>query len=252
MKVKVKVNKLTIKDLSVNYGNVDALKSIDLQLPPSQIVALIGANGAGKTTTLKAVSGFLDFKGTIHHNGKNIRGKAPHELVANGLIHCPEGRGIFPNLTVYENLQLGVSGRQEALQCFKENLDHALELFPRLKQRLQQMAGTLSGGEQQMLALSRSLIAMPDVLLLDEPSLGLAPQIVKLIFEIIVKINKESKVSVLLVEQNAKQALKISDYAYVLEAGVVSLHGKAAHLLEDDRVRKIYLGEGEVTRTSRN
>lgn len=235
--------KLNAQNLSVNYGNVQALKGISFKLPEGKIVCLIGCNGAGKTTTLKAVSGYCGFAGSLEINGVKTVNRPSYELVSEGLIHCPEGRGIFPELTVYENLQLGVSGRKNAKDNFKKNLEEGFVLFPRLKERIKQVAGTLSGGEQQMLAIARALVAEPDILLLDEPSLGLAPQVVKLIFDIIVRINAEKKVSVLLVEQNAKQALKISDYAYVLEAGIVSLEGKGKELLENDRVRKIYLGD---------
>ncbi len=236
-------DKLEVKDLKVSFGNVKALKGISFHLPEGQIVSLIGANGAGKTTTLRAISGVGNRQGTIKILGQDTQGKEPHELVANGLIHAPEGRGIFPNLSVKENLQLGVAGRKHAKANFEKNLADAFELFPRLKERIEQQAGTLSGGEQQMLAIARALIGEPEILLLDEPSLGLAPQVVKLIFDIIVRINKEKGVSVLLVEQNAKQALKISNYAYVLEAGQISLEGKGEDLLNNDQVRKIYLGE---------
>lgn len=235
--------KLNAEKIFVNYGNVQALKGISFKLPEGKIVSLIGANGAGKTTTLKAVSGYCGFEGSLEINGVKTVNRPSYELVKEGLIHCPEGRGVFPELTVYENLQLGVSGRKEAGHNFQKNLEDSFVLFPRLKERIKQVAGTLSGGEQQMLAIARALVAEPDILLLDEPSLGLAPQVVKLIFDIIVRINSEKKVSVLLVEQNAKQALKISDYAYVLEAGIVSLEGKGKELLENDRVRKIYLGD---------
>jgi branched-chain amino acid transport system ATP-binding protein len=235
--------KLEVNNLSVNYGNVKALKGISFNLPAGKVVSLIGSNGAGKTTTLRAISGVVSRQGTIKVLGSDTKEALPHELVGKGLIHSPEGRGVFPNLTVKENLQLGVAGRKSAKANFQKNLDDAFELFPRLKERINQQAGTLSGGEQQMLAIARALIGEPEVLLLDEPSLGLAPQVVKLIFDIIVRINKEKKVSVLLVEQNAKQALKVSDYAYVLEAGSISLEGKGEDLLNNDEVRKIYLGE---------
>ena len=234
---------LAVDELQVNYGNVHALKGVSFKVPKGQIVSLIGANGAGKTTTLKAISGAINSTGTVVLNGQNIAGLESYKLVAQGLIHAPEGRGIFPNLTVMENLQLGIVGRSHAKAFFDKNLEEGFRLFPRLKERVNQMAGTLSGGEQQMLAIARALIGEPELLLLDEPSLGLAPQVVKLIFEIIVRINKEKQVTVLLVEQNAKQALKISDYAYVLETGKISLHGKGSDLLNNEDVKKIYLGE---------
>ena len=234
---------LSVCDLAVNYGNVQALKGISFKVPKGQIVSLIGANGAGKTTTLKAISGACGSKGTVVFNGNNTTGLESFKLVGQGLIHAPEGRGIFPNLTVMENLQLGIVGRHSAKVHFQKNLEDSFKLFPRLQERINQMAGTLSGGEQQMLAIARALIGEPELLLLDEPSLGLAPQVVKLIFDIIVRINKEKQVTVLLVEQNAKQALKISHYAYVLETGKISLEGKGSDLLNNEDVKKIYLGE---------
>ena len=234
---------LTVEGLQVNFGNVQALKGLSFKVPKGKIVSLIGANGAGKTTTLKAISGNVKSSGSVIFNGESTQGKESFQLVGNGLIHCPEGRGIFPNLTVMENLQLGIVGRASAKQHFAKNLEIGFTLFPRLKERVGQMAGTLSGGEQQMLAIARALIGEPELLLLDEPSLGLAPLVVKLIFEIIVKINAEKGVTVLLVEQNAKQALKIADYAYVLETGTISLEGKGSELLNNEDVKKIYLGE---------
>lgn len=234
---------LSVTDLAVNYGNVQALKGVSFKVPKGQIVSLIGANGAGKTTTLKAISGACASKGTVVFNGTNTSGLESFKLVGQGLIHAPEGRGIFPNLTVMENLQLGIVGRHSAKVHFQKNLEEGFKLFPRLQERIGQMAGTLSGGEQQMLAIARALIGEPELLLLDEPSLGLAPQVVKLIFDIIVRINKEKQVTVLLVEQNAKQALKISHYAYVLETGKISLEGKGSDLLNNEEVKKIYLGE---------
>ncbi len=234
---------LTVSDLAVNYGNVQALKGVSFKVPKGQIVSLIGANGAGKTTTLKAISGACASKGTVMFHGQPTTGMESYKLVGQGLIHAPEGRGIFPNLTVMENLQLGIVGRHSAKVNFQKNLEDSFKLFPRLQERITQMAGTLSGGEQQMLAIARALIGEPELLLLDEPSLGLAPQVVKLIFDIIVRINKEKQVTVLLVEQNAKQALKISHYAYVLETGKISLEGKGSDLLNNEDVKKIYLGE---------
>ncbi len=236
-------NTLFVENLTVNYGNVQALKGITFNVPKGKIVSLIGANGAGKTTTLKAISGNCTSGGTVSFHGHSISNKQSYQLVGEGLIHAPEGRGIFPNLTVMENLQLGIVGRDSAKQNFQKNLDIGFTLFPRLKERINQAAGTLSGGEQQMLAIARALIGEPELLLLDEPSLGLAPQVVKLIFEIIVRINAENGVTVLLVEQNAKQALKISHYAYVLETGTISLQGKGSELLDNEDVKKIYLGE---------
>ena len=236
-------NSLTVENLDVRYGNIHALKQLHFKVPKGQIVSLIGSNGAGKTTTLRAISGALPFTGTVSFNGTSLAGLEPYQVSGKGIIHCPEGRGIFPNLSVMENLQLGTVASKKAQTHFEKNLDESFRLFPRLNERSTQSAGTLSGGEQQMLAIARALIGDPEILLLDEPSLGLAPQMVKLIFDIIVRINQENKVTVLLVEQNAKQALKISHYAYVLETGSVSLEGPGSELLENDRVRKIYLGD---------
>jgi branched-chain amino acid transport system ATP-binding protein len=234
---------LEVSELSVNYGNVKALKNISFKVPQGKIISLIGANGAGKTTTLKALSGLVEKKGMIFLKGKRVDRLPSHIIVQRGLVHCPEGRGIFPNLTVMENLLLGTCGSDQAKANFSSNLQKSFEFFPRLQERVKQLAGTLSGGEQQMLAIARALAGEPKVLLLDEPSLGLAPQMVKLIFDIIVRINHEKNVTVLLVEQNAKQALKISHFAYVLEAGLISLFGSGEELLGNDQVRKIYLGE---------
>ncbi|MDH4468640.1 MAG: ABC transporter ATP-binding protein [Bacteriovoracaceae bacterium] len=234
---------LEVNHLSVNFGNVQALKNISFNVPTGSIISLIGANGAGKTTTLRSISGAVERKGEVKLFGNSISGLEPYQVAGKGIVHSPEGRGIFPNLTVLENLKLGTMTGPHAEDHFDQNLSECYLLFPRLKERLRQMAGTLSGGEQQMLAIARALIGEPKVLLLDEPSLGLAPQVVKLIFEIILKINREKKVTVLLVEQNAKQALKVSDYAYVLEVGTISLEGKGSELLNNDSVRKIYLGE---------
>ena len=237
------MNILTVDGLAVNFGNVQSLKGISFKVPKGKIVSLIGANGAGKTTTLKAISGNVKSLGSVLFNDHPIINKESFQLVGEGLIHCPEGRGIFPNLTVMENLQLGIVGRHHAKVNFDKNLEIGFNYFPRLKERISQAAGTLSGGEQQMLAIARALIGEPELLLLDEPSLGLAPQVVKLIFEIIVKINQDNKTTVLLVEQNAKQALKISDYSYVLETGKILLEGTGPDLLNNEDVKKIYLGE---------
>jgi len=234
---------LSVKNVSVKYGNIQALKNISFDIPHGKIISLIGANGAGKTTTLKAISGNVAFEGDVVFDQKNIKEEHSYDLVGRGLVHAPEGRGIFPNLTVMENLQLGMIGSAIAKKHFSKNLESSFVFFPRIKERLKQMAGTLSGGEQQMLAIARALIGEPKLLLLDEPSLGLAPQVMKLIFDIVLKINLEKKVTVFLVEQNAKQALKISHYAYVLETGQISLEGEGSALLENDQVKKIYLGE---------
>ena len=231
---------LTIDDLTLSYGAVEALKGFSLRVPRGQTVCLIGANGAGKTSTLAAVSGLLPYQGNILFKGMSIAGVPAHALVRQGLVHCPEGRGVLASLTVDENLDLGAYTRSDASGIARDR-DHVLGLFPRLAERLKQKAGTLSGGEQQMLAMGRALMAKPDLLLLDEPSLGLAPQVVELILERVQQISAEG-VSVLLVEQNASAALEISHYAYVLETGRLALEGPASDVAKDERVRAAYLG----------
>jgi branched-chain amino acid transport system ATP-binding protein len=233
---------LEIKNLAVNYGAIAALHGISLSVPDGQIVTLIGANGAGKTTTLKTISGLLKpVSGAVLYDGQNIAGLPAHRIVARGISQSPEGRMIFANLTVHENLQLGAY-----LQKNRDRIRHELErvfvLFPRLKEREKQVAGTLSGGEQQMLAIGRALMSRPRLLLLDEPSLGLAPLLVKTIFEKIVEINREQGLTILLVEQNANLALEISHFAYVLETGKVVLQGSSAELRQNPKVKNAYLG----------
>jgi branched-chain amino acid transport system ATP-binding protein len=209
---------------------------------PGSIVTLIGANGAGKTTTLKTISGLLKPKsGEIFYDGQNIAGLPPHQIVARGLSHVPEGRMIFANLTVLENLQLGAY-LQKDRKIIRHELEHVFILFPRLKERERQIAGTLSGGEQQMLAIGRALMSKPKLLLLDEPSLGLAPLLVKTIFEKIVEINRDQGITILLVEQNANLALEISHFGYVLETGNVLLSGDSASLRQNPQVKSAYLG----------
>jgi branched-chain amino acid transport system ATP-binding protein len=232
---------LKIEGLTVNYGGIKALKGIDMDVPEGKIITLVGANGAGKSTTLRSVVGLTKItSGKIYYQGQNITGKNTVDIVRSGIVLVPEGRRIFPNLTVYENLVLG--GYCEKIKkIFDERLEHVCTVFPRLKERLKQKAGTFSGGEQQMLALGRALMANPKLLMLDEPSLGLAPLIVKNIFEIIQTINK-SGVTVLLIEQNAKAALEIADYGYVLETGNIVLKGSGVELLNNENVRKAYLG----------
>lgn len=232
---------LAVKNMIVRYGPIDAVKDISFDVFPGEIVALIGANGAGKTTTLRAISGILPFRGKVCFANNEVDSDQPHKLVAKGLIHTPEGRGIFSNLTVKENLELGAYLRKDTTQIATE-MEHCFELFPRLKERLTASAGTLSGGEQQMLAISRSLLSRPKLLMLDEPSLGLAPRIVQQIFSIITKLNHESKITILLVEQNARMALKISHRAYVLETGKIILQGKGTELLSHPEVKSAYLG----------
>ena len=232
---------LRIKDLKVNYGHVEALKGIDFKIKEGQIISLIGANGAGKSTLLKSISGLLPIKeGEVEFIGESLLKRAPEDIVTSGLIHVPEGRRIFEGMSVYENLLLGAYTRKDKAQVEKD-ITLMFERFPILKERRNQDAHTLSGVEQQMLALSRALLSKPKILLLDEPSMGLAPLIVIQIFDIIKQINQEG-VTILLVEQNAKAALEISDYAYILESGQIKLHGEKEELLNSDKIREIYLG----------
>ncbi len=228
------------KNLNVYYGAIHALKGISFKVNKGEVVSLIGCNGAGKSTTLRALSGILPVQGEILLNGKNIADVPAHRRVLLGMAQSPEGRGVFPNLTVTENLEMGAFTRTDKAEIDKD-IHWCFELFPRLKERRQQLAGTMSGGEQQMLAISRALMARPSLLLLDEPSLGLAPMIVTQIFEIIQKVNQQG-MTILLVEQNAKQALKISDRAYVLETGLITLSGAGKELLNNPEVQKSYLG----------
>ena len=233
---------LKINSLDIFYGGIHALKNINLEVKQGEIVTLIGANGAGKTSTLRAISSLEKPKnGEILFNGENITGIAPHKLVAKGLSHVPEGRKIFANLSVMENLELGAYLRKDK-KSVQEDYEMVFEKFPRLKERIKQNAGTLSGGEQQMLAIGRALMNRPKMLLLDEPSMGLAPLVVNDIFDTIVEINKAGT-TILLVEQNANKALSIADRAYVLETGRITLQGTADELLHDDKVRAAYLGE---------
>jgi branched-chain amino acid transport system ATP-binding protein len=233
---------LELRDLDVYYGAIHALRGISFHVGEGEIVTLIGANGAGKTTTLRAVSGLLKASGgSIEYRGERTAGLKPHKLVERGLSHAPEGRGIFPNLTVRENLQLGAFLRRDADGIAKD-MDQGFSLFPILKEREKQMAGTLSGGEQQMLAIARALMARPKLLLLDEPSLGLAPQVTETIFRIIEEINRQG-VTILLVEQNAHLALGIAHHGHVLETGQVVQSGTGQELLRSPEVRKAYLGE---------
>jgi branched-chain amino acid transport system ATP-binding protein len=233
---------LELKNLTVNYGAITALHGISLSVPDGKIVTLIGANGAGKTTALKTISGLLKPKsGEILYGGKNIAGLPPHQIVKLGLSHVPEGRMIFANLTVMENLQLGAY-LQKDRQIVRRELEHVFALFPRLQEREKQIAGTLSGGEQQMLAIGRALMSRPKFLMLDEPSLGLAPLLVKTIFEKIVEINRQQGITILLVEQNAKLALGISHLGYVLETGRVALQGDSTTLQQNPQVKSAYLG----------
>jgi branched-chain amino acid transport system ATP-binding protein len=233
---------LSVTDLSVAYGAIKAVNGISFEIPAGAIVTLVGGNGAGKTTTLHTVSGLLrPAAGTIRFNGEDITRLAPHAIVARGLCHVPEGRLVFSNLTVAENLDLGAYlQRDRALTA--QTLDHIFKMFPRLKERLRQTAGTLSGGEQQMLAIGRALMSRPKFLMLDEPSLGIAPRLVTTIFEKIVEINRAQGITILLVEQNAHLALEISSHAYVLETGVITVSGPSARLRQDPRLKAAYLG----------
>lgn len=232
---------LNIKNLEVSYGYVKALKGINLQVNEGTIVSILGANGAGKTTTLKAISGIAPIeKGSIELNGKDLKNMASDKIVPMGIVHCPEGRKIFSELTVEENLKIGAYSRRNSKE-YKQYFEKIYEYFPRLKERKKQIAGTLSGGEQQMLAIGRGLMAKPKLFIMDEPSLGLAPIIVKEIFDIINEIKKLG-VTVLLVEQNAYQALKISDYVYVMETGKIVLHGTGNEMRDNESIKKSYLG----------
>jgi branched-chain amino acid transport system ATP-binding protein len=233
---------LSFRNVGVHYGAIQAIAGVSFDVQKGQIVTLIGANGAGKTTTLRAISGLIKpSSGEILHRGTSLVGMPPHLIVQRRVCQAPEGRGIFLNLSVEENLDLGAWTSPDKT-TYAHDLEHAFSLFPRLKERRHQNAGTLSGGEQQMLAMARALMAHPELLLLDEPSLGLAPQIIEKIFEIIQTINKEG-MTVLLVEQNALQALQIAHWGIVLETGNVATQGSAKQLLASDEVRKAYLGE---------
>lgn len=234
--------KLEIRDLHVSYGGIRALKGIDLTVEEGQIVTLIGANGAGKSTTLRAISGLQKPQsGSILYGGEELVGLPAKEIVRRGIIHVPEGRRVFPDMTVAENLKIGAFLRKDK-DGIASDMDYVYSLFPRLKERSWQPAGTLSGGEQQMLAVGRALMSRPKVLMMDEPSLGLAPLIVKDIFSIIRRVNTDG-ITVLLIEQNANAALRIADYGYVLETGVIALTGTGEELLRNESVREAYLGK---------
>jgi branched-chain amino acid transport system ATP-binding protein len=235
---------LEINDLRVSYGKIEAIKGISLNVKQGEIVTLVGANGAGKTTLLKTISGLLKpSAGTISFEEKDIQTIAPHNRVLAGLCQAPEGRGIFPGMTVLENLEMGKFSRKEWKNELKEDLDRMYHLFPRLKERQNQTGGTLSGGEQQMLSIGRALMSRPKLLLLDEPSMGLAPMFIKQIFSIIREIQTQG-VSILLVEQNAAQALSCANRAYIMETGNIVKEGAGKDLLNDDAIKKAYLGTG--------
>ncbi len=233
---------LELKDLQVAYGGIQAVKGIDLSVDQGELVCLIGANGAGKTTTLKGITGLQPIKsGKIHYAGEDITGKPAFQLVRKGLSMVPEGRGVFGALTIEENLAMGAYARDDRA-AIKDDVERVFGLFPRLKERRKQTAGTLSGGEQQMLAMGRAMMSRPKLLLLDEPSMGLAPLMVQKVFETVLAIASEG-VTILLIEQNAKLALEVSDRGYVMESGEITLQGKAKQLLSDPKVRAAYLGE---------
>jgi branched-chain amino acid transport system ATP-binding protein len=233
---------LEVKNLQVSYGAINALHSVTLSVKPGSIVTLIGANGAGKSTTLQAISGLVKPRGgEIRFGGINISGLPAHEIVKLGLSHVPEGRMVFANLTVHENLLMGAYLQRDKTVVLQE-LELVFKTFPRLKERDKQIAGTLSGGEQQMLAIGRALMSKPKFLMMDEPSLGIAPLLVKTIFEKIVAINRDHGITILLVEQNANLALEVSHYGYVLETGKIILQNESAALRQDPKVRSAYLG----------
>ena len=231
---------LQIDNLPVNYGAIKAVQGVSFSVEKGEIVTLIGANGAGKSSIMNTIAGLVrPAGGSITFDGRDITGKKPYTIVKGGLTLCPEGRKIFPRFTTYENLKMG--GYTSSPQVVSRGIERAAELFPRLKERFDQVAGTLSGGEQQMLAIGRSLMSSPKYLLLDEPSMGLAPNLVQMIFSLIEEINKQG-MTILLIEQNANMALSVASRAYVLETGRVSLSGDAAELAQDERVKKAYLG----------
>lgn len=233
---------LEVNDLHVYYGNIHAIKGVSLRVEEGEVISLIGANGAGKTTTLQTISGLLHPKmGSVLFQGKDITKMEAHKIVKLGMAQCPEGRRVFANLTVKENLQMGAFTVKDSQAGIEQDMKRVFQRFPRLEERQSQMAGTLSGGEQQMLAMGRALMSRPKILLLDEPSMGLAPILVKEIFDIIKSVSHDG-MTVLLVEQNAKMALSISNRAYVLETGTIALEGNAQDLMNNEKIKKAYLG----------
>lgn len=231
---------LSVHNLVISYGGICAVKSISLDVQEGEIVTLIGANGAGKTSTLRAISGLVHYEGRVEYDGLELRGIPAHKIVAMGITHVPEGRGIFGNLTVYENLQLATWQRRDKKEITKD-YERVFTIFPRLKERRNQLGGTLSGGEQQMLAVARALMSRGRLLLLDEPSMGLAPVLVREIFNMLQEINR-SGMAILLVEQNANMALKVASRCYVLETGTIALSGTSRELTANTKVREAYLG----------
>ena len=233
---------LKIENLIVNYGGIEAVKGISLEVPDGSIITLVGANGAGKSTTLRSIVGLVKARsGSITLDGEELLGQATTDIVSKGITLVPEGRNVFPDMTVLENLKIGAYLRKDKLN---DDIERVYNLFPRLKERSWQAAGTLSGGEQQMLAVGRALMSKPKIIMMDEPSLGLAPIIVQGIFDIIQQINKEGT-TVLLIEQNANMALKVADYGYVMETGRISLTGTGAELLANEQVKELYLGKSK-------
>ena len=233
---------LKIENLVVNYGGIEAVKGISLDVPDGNIITLVGANGAGKSTTLGSIAGLVKAKGgSITLDGEELLGLSTPDIVSKGITMVPEGRRVFPDMTVLENLKIGAYLRKDSL---KDDIDHVYDLFPRLKERSWQAAGTLSGGEQQMLAVGRALMSRPKIIMMDEPSLGLAPIIVQGIFDIIREINRQGT-TVLLIEQNANMALKTADYGYVMETGRISLQGTGEELLANEQVKELYLGKSK-------
>ena len=234
---------LSIKNVDTYYGEVQALHNVSLEIQKDEIIAIIGSNGAGKTTLMKSIMGLVKPRhGTIEFCGERLDGLSGWDVVKKGVIYIPEGREVFPDMTVLENLEMGAYSKKYSVKELRKKLEHAYELFPRLKERNWQLAGTLSGGEQQMLAVGRGLMSRPKVLMMDEPSLGLAPLVVQGIFDIIREINRQG-VTILLIEQNANMALKIADLAYVLETGTITMSGTGAELLADEKVKEAYLGK---------
>ena len=232
---------LQVQGLKVAYGGIEAVKGVDLEVRKGELVSLIGSNGAGKTTTMKAVTGTLPFDGEIRYLGESIRGKGAWDLVHKGLVMVPEGRGVFARMTILENLQMGAYTRKDKAGI-KADIERMFGIFPRLRERKDQLAGTMSGGEQQMLAMARALMGQPKLLLLDEPSMGLSPIMVDKIFEVVRDVYALG-VTILLVEQNASRALALADRGYVMDSGLITMHGPGQELLDDARVRAAYLGE---------
>jgi branched-chain amino acid transport system ATP-binding protein len=233
---------LQLLNVESNYGPVQALRGVTLSVPEGKIVTVLGANGAGKTTTLKTISGIIDpLKGQVKFRGLEIQGRSPDKIVRGGIVHVPEGREVFPLLSVEDNLRMGAYTRNDA-DGVSQDVEAVFGYFPILRERARQEAGQLSGGQQQMLAIARALLARPQVILMDEPSLGLSPKLTKEIFDIVVRINRERGVTILLVEQNAHMALKIADYGYVLEVGRIVMEDTGARLAEKDDIREFYLG----------